>query len=167
MKIVSKRGDEGNTYLGKKRVKKSSSIIEAIGSLDELNSSIGIARSFIKDKRINNILKQIQKHIFIIGNSIFSEKYKFDSEKIKWIENKIDEFEKKLPELNKFILPAGSKESALLQFSRSLVRRAERRVVKIKDKQKIQRETIIYLNRLSDMLFLIARFLNKEKEEYV
>lgn len=167
MKIVSKRGDEGNTYFGKKRVKKSSSIIETIGSLDELNSSIGIARSFIKNKRINNILKQIQKHIFIIGNSIFSEKYKFDREKIKWIENKIGEFEKKLPELNRFILPAGSKESALLHFSRGLARKAERSVVKIKDRQKIQREIIVYLNRLSDLLFLIARFLNKEKEEYV
>ncbi len=165
MKITTKKGDEGNTYFGNRKVKKSSSLIEAIGSLDELNSSIGITRSFIKDKEINNTLKQIQKDIFMIGNSIFSEKYKFESEKIKWIEIKIYEFEEKLPELKRFILPAGSKESAFLHFSRTLARKAERRIVKIKDKEKVQSEIIVYLNRLSDLLFLMARFINKE--EYV
>lgn len=167
MKIVSKKGDEGYTFFGKRKVKKNSPLIEAIGSLDELNSSIGVVRSFIKNRKINEILKQIQKDIFMIGNNLFSSKYKFEKEKIEWIENKIEEIEKKLPDLKKFILPSGSKETAFLHLSRSIARRAERNVVRIKEQEKINKNIIVYLNRLSDLLFLIARLLNKRKEEHV
>lgn len=167
MKIVTKSGDEGYTFFGKRKVKKSSLLIEAIGSLDELNSCIGVVRSFIKDKEIDEILKNIQKDLFMIGYSIYSKKYKFGREKIEWIEREIESFEKRIPELKGFILPSGSKETSLLHFSRSVARRAERNIVKIKEREKIKGEVIIYLNRLSDLLFLMARYLNKEKEENV
>lgn len=169
MTITTKTGDAGVTGLwGGSRVSKASLEIEAIGSLDELNSALGIARAQIKDQKTNQFLKFCQRACFVIGAEIASLKVsqaqkknlpKIKNQDIKKLESEIEKLEKKLPVLKNFIFPAGSKISSWLFFVRTIARRAERSVVRLnfaslKNSQKL-------LNRLSDFLFLLARSFNR------
>ncbi len=170
MKIYTKTGDKGETGLfGGERVKKNSLRIEAYGTVDELNSFIGLAFTEVKDNELRNILLKIQNELFVVGSDLATpENEKNKNLKIKRVpdefyidvEKVIDEYENKLEPLKNFILPGGSKCAALLHVSRTVCRRAERIVVELNSRENINKNIIIFLNRLSDLLFVIARYEN-------
>lgn len=171
MKIYTKTGDGGETsLLGGNRVSKNSIRIEAYGTIDELNSFIGLAITEVKDLDVKSLLLKIQNHLFIVGSDLAapknkkSKKHKIQrvpSKFYKDIEKAIDYYDAKLESLKNFILPGGSKSAALLHVCRTIARRAERRVVALNDMVKIGKNIIIFLNRLSDLFFVLARFENK------
>ncbi len=167
--IYTKTGDKGKTSLfDGKRVLKSDKKVETYGTIDELNSAIGAASAFIKIVLINKELEEIQNDLLEIGSSLaVSSTLPVDQ-----LKNRPQEFEKlidkltnKLPPLNQFILPGGGKGGSLIHVARTITRRAERRVVDLNKTEEIDNTIIVYLNRLSDLLFTMARFVNyKEKE---
>lgn len=171
MKIYTKTGDKGETGLfGGERVRKDSLRIETYGTIDELNSFLGLAIIEVADTSIKNILQNIQNQLFTVGADLSTpeidknkklnitrtpEEFYLNAEKI------IDKYESKLGELKNFILPGGSKGAALLHICRTITRRAEREVVALDNKVKIGNNIIIFLNRLSDLFFVLARYENK------
>ena len=176
--IYSKKGDEGKTeLLGGKMISKDHLIIEAIGTIDELNSLLGVVLSFIihdnaSDSRFNNfrdILRIIQNDLFNIGVEVASVLNEtnlsikaINSQDILKLEKSIDDIEKELIPLKYFILPGGCQHGAYLHLARSVCRRAERRIVSILSKENnININISIYLNRLSDLFFVSARWVNK------
>ncbi len=171
MKIYTKTGDKGETGLfGGERVSKNSKRIAAYGTIDELNSYIGLAATEVKDEKVKDELQKIQNQLFTIGTDLATpdnEKTKklnivrTPSSFYKVIENLIDNYEDKLNDLKNFILPGGSKGAALLHICRTICRRAEREVVALNETVKIEDNIIIFLNRLSDLLFVLSRFENK------
>jgi len=170
MKIYTKTGDEGKTSLfGGERVLKDDVRIEAYGTTDELNALLGLVLSESLTAEITNLLIQIQNDLFIVGAELATPKEskkgksiipELGEESIKILENKIDEIEEKLPPLKSFILPSGTKSASLLHFGRTICRRAERLVVKLTKEVEINNSVIKYLNRLSDLLFVLARYEN-------
>lgn len=175
MKIYTKRGDKGETtlYSGHK-VSKSDIIIEALGSVDECNSSIGAALSFIpNDSRYVPTIEQliiIQHALFDIGAALATprtqsedakiEKTRFDKEEIALLELWIDEMNEVLPRLTAFILPGGSPSGAMMHVARSICRRAERLIVPLHTRGDVSDDVMMYMNRLSDYLFMTSRHLN-------
>ena len=165
-KIYTKTGDKGETGTMRGRMSKSDQLAAAIGSIDELNSWIGAVRFFIspssipplklrggKGGDIESELKQIQNNIFVIGSILAgSKKHKFRSSETTRLERLIDKLEAKLPKINNFVYPIG-----YVQVARSVARRAEREVVALGIKNK---NILKYLNRLSDTLFVMARWVN-------
>ncbi len=172
MKIYTKTGDKGETSLfGGKRVPKNNIRIDAYGTVDELNASIGVAISECITNSVKGILRKIQNDLFVVGGDLATplENNKVNiprtsDEMIVNLEKRIDEFESELEELKKFILPGGTKGSALLHFSRTICRRAERKVIDLSDLEQINQEIVKYLNRLSDILFVLARYENKTSD---
>ena len=168
MKIYTKTGDQGETSLyGGKRIFKNDTRIEAYGSVDELNCLLGVVISASKDAVLRKRLTEMQKDLMVIGSALACYKISnqlYFKEKTKNLEGWIDAVEMKLPKLNNFILPGGNNISALLHQSRSVCRRAERRVVELSRKEEIHQDIIIYLNRLSDLLFVLARFVNRKNK---
>ena len=175
MKIYTKTGDKGETGMfGGKRVSKSSLRIEAVGSVDELNSVIGVAIaqvSSIKYKvfSIKKELIEIQNDLFEIGSVLASPNTKYQIQNTKYLMQRVKEFEElidelteKLPELRNFILPGGGIVGSEIHLARSIARRAERRIVELSKKEKIDSSILVYFNRLSDLLFTMARFANKK-----
>ncbi len=166
-KIYTRGGDKGLTSLGDgSRVEKNNVRIKAYGDVDEANSSIGISITF-SSKFIKDILLKVQNDLFDIGADLcFPEKSKkkltISSCKIVFLEKQIDLINKDLGKLESFILPGGSKSSAFLHLSRSLVRRAERSITELNEQELVNSDIIKYINRLSDFLFVAARFENKE-----
>ena len=173
MSIYTKFGDKGKTSLfAGKVVSKASLRVNTYGSLDELNSYLGVILSKNKNKNIKKNLEVIQNDLFQIGaylanpsklNNQALEKHLV--EQVKLFEKEIDGLIKKLPVLRNFIFPGGSEVGASLHFARTLVRRAERRVVELSEKEKVGNEILIYMNRLSDLLFMYARFINKKQNK--
>jgi len=171
MKIYTKTGDKGETGLfGGERVSKSNNRIDAYGTIDELNAFIGLALTEIKSGKINSVLERIQNQLFVIGSDLATpiteriEKLKITrtpDEYSKQLEKDIDFFNDQLDELRNFILPGGSKGAAYLHICRTIARRAERKVVALNEQVKISDNIIIFLNRLSDLLFVLSRFENK------
>lgn len=178
MKIYTKTGDSGETSLfGGKRLSKDDLRIEAYGTVDELNSAIGITRAFIADRGqaggrefelIDRILKEVQGQLFVLGADLATSPEvkstalrRISPEDYAFLERSIDETDARLQELKSFILPGGSKEAAFLHHARTVCRRAERRVISLKKRDQTSEETVIYLNRLSDLLFVLARYANK------
>jgi len=171
MKKKIGQGDKGITSLGKVRTRKDDLRIEALGHLDELNSLIGLTRSFLKYRfrKIDKILEEIQSDIFSIGSEVSVGKKKFERKEIKKIEKIMKEYEKRLPTIKKFVYPIGIKESCFLHLCRSFCRRVERVFVKLDKKTKLNPAILAYLNRLSDLFFVLARYVNlksKYKEKY-
>lgn len=171
LKIYTKTGDKGDTGLfGGERVSKDSLRIEAYGTVDELNSSLGYAITEILNEDVKKILLKIQNYLFQIGSDLaapdLESKNKFivrlDGETISELEHQIDKFETKLPTLKNFILPGGAKSAALLHIARTVCRRAERRVVALKTQEIVNDNIVIFLNRLSDLLFVLTRIENME-----
>jgi cob(I)alamin adenosyltransferase len=177
MKIYTKKGDRGETGLiGGKRISKDDPRIIAYGSIDELNSSLGLSISLLNLKSTSlfsdliNVLTQIQNDLFTVGSDLADPRYNTESEykalrteekMASYLESAIDKFETELTPITFFILPGGSIESSSLHLSRSITRRAETAVVTLSKEQTINPNIIIYLNRLSDLLFVIARLINK------
>lgn len=166
MAIYTKRGDRGKTALYDKEstqrdmVPKNSAIVRTIGSLDELNSYIGVVISSSEDSALNEKLKQVQANLFTIGSIIAGSKLRFFATKTTRLEKEIDELEGTLPVLKNFILPGGSKAAAHLQYARTLSRRAERAAVTLNELNLLKPQILTYLNRLSDYLFMQARNAN-------
>jgi len=154
-------GDDGKTNLIGKRVWKDDLRVEINGNIDELNSLLGLANSKIKDAEINQIIEKIQKKLFFIAANIAHyEKNKLTKDDVKEIEDWMSKLEKELKPLNSFIIPYGE-ESSLLHLCRTKCRQVERQVVKLSKKEKIEKEIIAFFNRLSDLLFTMARLVNK------
>jgi cob(I)alamin adenosyltransferase len=177
MKIYTKTGDTGDTGLfGGPRVSKDDLRIEAYGTVDELNAVLGLARTHFagdgKEKtvaEIDNLLVNIQHTLFDLGSELATPDPKsrgtnfVSAKQIETLEQAIDRFESQLPPLKNFILPGGSKGAAWLHLARTVCRRAERRVVTLSQREpgKLSPEILIYLNRLSDLLFVLARAANQ------
>jgi cob(I)alamin adenosyltransferase len=171
MKIYTKTGDKGETGLfGGERVSKNNLRLNAYGSIDELNSFLGLAVIEVKNIDVKIILKDLQNKLFVLGSDLATP----ETEKNKKLnitrlpdsfitdtEQVIDKFEVQLEELKNFILPGGSKGSAILHICRTISRRAEREVVALKNTEHIGENIVIFLNRLSDLFFVLSRFENK------
>jgi len=175
MSIYTRTGDKGETSLfNGKRVSKADLLIEVCGTVDELNSTLGVVLSIkYLVLGIGKELIKIQNDLLNIGsvlaNPAASNKKQVTSnfsKRVKEFENFIDEMTESLPPLKNFILPGGGKTGAMLHLSRTICRRAERRIVELNNKQPVGKNIIIYFNRLSDLLFIMARFANfKEKKK--
>jgi len=174
-KVYTRTGDGGLTSLiGGERVRKDSPRVEAYGDIDELNALLGLVRGHAKDKDIKRITLRIQNDLFIMGADLASPKGmqvpRIDQQKIKNLENSIDEFLKELEPLKEFIIPSGSPGGQYLHLARTVSRRAERQIVKLSKEEDINENTLKYMNRLSDLLFVMARIENKRgniEENYV
>ena len=183
MKIYTKTGDKGETSLyGGTRVSKASARVESYGTIDELNSFIGFAKAEINDERILNQLKKIQFDLFTVGSESATPTDKLmlangksrlslmiSETEIQELEQWMDEFEASLEPLQYFILPGGGKGATSLHICRTVCRRAERSLVFLNGHEEVRPELIKYLNRLSDYLFVLARYVSKiqgEQEEY-
>jgi cob(I)alamin adenosyltransferase len=167
MKIYTKTGDEGLTSLiGGTRVPKYDLRIESYGTVDELNSYIGMIRDHDIDDNQKDILKEVQDRLFTIGAALASDPEKSKMKipdlhlsDITFLENQIDEMNLVLPELKHFILPGGSPVVSFCHVSRCVCRRAERIIVHLKAESFVDEKIVVYLNRLSDYLFVLARKL--------
>lgn len=161
-KIYTRKGDQGYTYLGQERVSKDDLLIEALGSVDELNANIGfLLASETKNQELEACLTQIQHDLFNIGGELYVPDYKMITpEKITWLEVRLDAWNENLPPLKDFVLPRGALVVAAAHLARTVCRRAERALVRLHRQVALANPEILrYLNRLSDLLFVIARLL--------
>ena len=170
-KVYTKTGDMGETSLvGGKRVSKDSLRVDSYGDVDELNSVLGIVRALSKDLEIKNIISDIQNDLFIVGGELATprdsefEVPKIESIKVKKLEDLIDKYVEEVGELKEFILPSGNEAGSILHFARTVCRRAERKIVGLMRDEDLNPDLIIYINRLSDLLFVLARVENKRND---
>ncbi|MSQ58866.1 MAG: cob(I)yrinic acid a,c-diamide adenosyltransferase [Betaproteobacteria bacterium] len=162
-KIYTRTGDDGTTGLGDgSRVRKDSLRIEAIGAVDELNSAIGVLASEPLDQDIATLLTEIQHKLFDLGGELSIPGYKMIApEHVTHLETALDSFNEHLPPLKDFILPGGSRPAGLCHVARAICRRAERCVVSLAQAESLSLPLRHYLNRLSDLLFVLCRVLNR------
>jgi cob(I)alamin adenosyltransferase len=172
-KLYTRTGDLGTTMLfGGGRLPKDHPRVEAYGTVDELNSTLGVGLSFLPARgAIAKALSTVQNELFNIGSELASgaegkaaEKARLfvDADaKIASLESLIDKYDAKAPPLRTFILPSGSQAGALLHLCRTVCRRAEREVVRLSHEERVNPDILSYLNRLSDLLFVLARYVNK------
>jgi cob(I)alamin adenosyltransferase len=165
-RVYTRKGDKGDTGLvGGSRVSKASLKVDAYGDVDELNSLLGLLRVKLNDEEIDGVIGEIQNDLFILGADLASPLSincpRIEKEFIDALERWADRFLKKLEPLKEFIHPGGSESGALLHLARTVARRAERRVVKLASEAEINPLSIAYLNRLSDLLFVLAREANR------
>ena len=162
----TKRGDDGKTNLFgcDQRISKSSAITEALGCLDEINSYLGVVKSKTKNEKIgkekvSDIIFQIQNDLFIVQAHVAGADKKINKNNVEYIENIINQIEKVLPPIKSFLVSGANEMSAYFDFARTLARRAERRVVAVSEEgiAKIDFETLVFLNRLSSLLYAFAR----------
>ena len=168
-KVTTKTGDGGETGLGGgQRVAKDALRIEAFGTVDELNSCIGVARCVLEDQEIDGHLEVIQHHLFDLGGDLCilepdKERFKmkpFSAEPVALLEGWIEAAVEEVPPLAEFVLPAGEPAAAQLHVARCVARRAERRCVSLAGEEVVSPQVVPYLNRLSDALFVFARLVN-------
>lgn len=159
-RIYTRTGDKGDTGLvGGRRISKDDLLIRAIGDVDELNAAIGVARAHGSDGEVDEILTTVQNDLFGVGAALAGGD-SFGTPPVERIERAIDHFQEGLPPLREFILPAGSPQAAHLHYARAVCRRAERSVVAVIPRSSHARGILVYLNRLSDLLFVLARTAN-------
>ncbi|MHB1095178.1 MAG: cob(I)yrinic acid a,c-diamide adenosyltransferase [Gemmatimonadaceae bacterium] len=172
LKIYTRTGDEGDTGLfGGGRVSKDHPRVEAYGDIDELNAVLGQARSIDMMPRIDEVLAPIQRDLFAIGALLATPdlakmheqlaKARISDERIALMERTIDDGEAELEPLKAFIMPGGTPKAAALHVARTVCRRAERAVVRLQRDVEVPQVVIVYLNRLSDLLFVLARVANR------
>lgn len=170
MKIYTKTGDDGTTGLiGNKRVKKSNPRIATYGMVDELNATLGIVLSSKLGKDIRDLLTKIQNDLFVVGADLANpnldnKSNRVTSEMVLYLEKEIDRLEEKLSPITFFILPGGDLVASQVHMARAICRRAEINVVNLSEVDKINNECLVYMNRLSDLLFVVARTINKRKK---
>lgn len=170
MKVYTRKGDSGETGLfGGSRIAKDSIKVEAYGSIDEAAAFIGEARAIIKDEKVKNILHKIQEKFLVIGahlasdsNGINKLKESIEESDIVELEKIIDEYSKTLLPLYKFIISGDNRESATLHVARTVVRRSERRIVTLKERENIDPKLLKYVNRVSDVLFVLSRVVEDD-----
>jgi cob(I)alamin adenosyltransferase len=171
MKIYTRTGDSGQTGLfGGGRVSKTHPRVEAYGDVDELNAALGLARSIEMMPRVDEILVTLQRDLFAIGALLATpdrdkmkrqlEKASIDERRIRELEQAIDDGDAELEPLRSFIVPGGTPKAAALHVARTVCRRAERRVIAL-DQDEMPAIVVVYLNRLSDLLFTLARVANR------
>jgi len=175
MKIYTKTGDKGETSLFTgQRVPKNDPFMDALGTVDECNCSIGVAVSLLpndqKFEEVKRQLRQIQHALFDLGAALATprtraadskiEKTRFDYDGIEQLEKWIDAMEEHLPALHTFILPGGHPSGAMLHLARSICRRSERLVIPLNKHTDVSDNVLMYLNRLSDYLFVLSRYVN-------
>lgn len=168
-KIYTKTGDKGETSLfGGTRLPKNHIRIESYGTVDELNSFVGLVRDLCENKEYRSVLKEIQDRLFTIGSNLAMAPDKnvsvpdVKSSDIELLENQIDLMEEKLPALKHFILPGGHVTVSYCHLARCVCRRAERQVVALAQNEPVEEILIVYLNRLSDYFFTLGRALSQE-----
>lgn len=164
-KVYTRTGDTGETSLvGGERVSKSSIRVEAYGDVDEVNSIIGLARASEVDAEVDDVLGVIQNDLFTLGSDLASPSQidvpRIHESFVERLEQYSDRFLAELEPLKEFILPGGSRAGATLHLARTVARRAERRAVKLSEVEDVNPLAIVYLNRLSDLLFILARVEN-------
>ncbi len=169
MKIYTKTGDGGNTGLqGNYRIGKSHPRIISYGTVDEANAALGLVLANSLDDDIRDVLTKIQNDLFLVGADLSNPnlndvKNRVSLEMVSNLEQHIDKFELELPPLTNFILPGGDPSAAQLHYVRTVVRRAESQIVLLSEKDEINSNCIKYLNRLSDLFFVMSRLINKRK----
>ena len=172
VKIYTRTGDAGDTGLfGGGRVPKDDPRVEAYGDVDELNAALGMARAVELMPRIDEVLVPVQRDLFAIGALLATpdrdrmaqhlQKARIDEHRIAELEQSIDDAESELEPLRAFVLPGGTPKAAALHVARTVCRRAERRIVRLQHDVELPRLVVIYMNRLSDLLFTLARLANK------
>jgi len=164
-KIYTRTGDNGSTGLSNgQRVSKSDMRIVVIGDVDELNIAIGIVLAGGLDNSSRDILTSVQHHLFNLGGALSMPGHSLlDQLHIQWLENQLDALNQPLGPLQDFILPGGSMEAAHCHLARTVCRRAERSLVALNEQESVPSVLLQYLNRLSDMLFVLARHINHQK----
>jgi cob(I)alamin adenosyltransferase len=169
-RIYTRTGDDGTTGLiGGKRVSKDSPLIETNGLLDELNALIGVVRSNVLPADVHKVLQRVQEDLFVMGAEIATPEEaarrspSIGDADIKNLEHEIDALENELLPLRSFILPGGAKAAAELHLARAVARRAERQCVTQSRLVKIAPDVLSYLNRLSDLFFVLARYVNQNQ----
>jgi len=161
MPIYTKKGDQGqSSTINGIKISKNSPIFEVLGTIDEANSSLGIAVSFLEDKILKDKITQVQKTLFKFASIIAGAKGVISSSIVAKMEKEIDEWTNQMPVLNKFIFPGGSRSSAFVFSARAVVRRLERSIVVLSTQYLVHSTELIYINRLSDYLFTLARYIN-------
>jgi cob(I)alamin adenosyltransferase len=174
MRIYTRTGDAGETGLfGGQRVAKDAVRVEAYGAVDELNAVIGVARARPGDEVVGDLLADIQADLLVLGADLATpseqgarvgtrDVKRMEERQVHRLEHEIDALDATLPPLKRFILPGGSERGALLHLARTVCRRAERRVVALGHLEGVNPEAVRYLNRLSDLLFVLARSVNQQ-----
>ena len=173
MKIYTRTGDNGTTGLfGGARVDKHHPRIEAYGTVDETNAYLGLVRTLMQDQpgaaRLEPLLARLQEELFVLGADLATPHTskavvpRIDMPHVTRLENAIDAFEADLPPLQHFILPGGTRAAGTLHVARTVCRRAERLTVSASEQETLSPHTTIYLNRLSDLLFVLARWVNHQ-----
>lgn len=175
MKIYTKTGDQGQTGLiGGTRVPKDHARVAAYGDIDELNAAIGLAKAHTRDARLSTLLGEIQRDLFALGAQLADPTAKVGAKKakaaitaarIRRLEKAIDSREAALPPLTAFILPGGAPLGASLHLARTICRRAERAIVTLARGEAVDARVLAYVNRLADLLFVLARFENQRSGE--
>lgn len=169
MKIYTRTGDKGTTSLvGGVRVLKTDVRLEAYGTVDELNSQLGVLETYLTDPEDEELMEYIQRKLFAIGGYLATDQSKTEVRQsfivtaadVKKMEDAIDAAEKLLPPLRAFVLPGGSRGSAVAHVCRTVCRRAERRILALKDQFPLDEQLLAFINRLSDYLFNLARKIN-------
>lgn len=165
-KIYTRKGDDGSTGLASgARVGKDCLLIKAQGDLDELNSNIACVRAYSEDKNIDALLIAVQHHLFNVGGELSAPQCDLtDADDVLWLERWIDYYNATLEPLKEFILPSGDAAVAHCHVARTVCRRAERNLVEWSRQSKVRPELIQYVNRLSDLLFVLARVLETQRQ---
>jgi len=172
-KIYTRTGDKGETGLvGGGRISKDSLRVEAYGNVDELNSVLGIVRAVQNDHELDTLLAKLQSDLFIAGSDLASVSGdeqrglpRISKEKVVEMEKTIDKYDAELPPLKSFILPGGGLTGSILHNARTIARRAERNIVSLSKTTTINDQMIPYMNRLSDLLFILARVVNRRENK--
>jgi cob(I)alamin adenosyltransferase len=164
--VYTKAGDTGETSLvNGARVSKADLRVAAYGEVDELNSVLGLARALLQDEHIDQVLGQVQNELFTVGADLASPTGtavpRVEEALITGLEQIIDQLLSELEPLKEFILPGGSQAGAVLHVARTVARRAERGVVALSEREEVNPQALRYLNRLSDLLFVLARVANR------
>lgn len=169
MKIYTKTGDDGTTGVqGGKRISKTNKRIIAYGAVDEVNSALGISLAYEMKEDVSEVLRTVQNELFVLGSDLSNPdpndvSNRVSQSMIDSLEKNIDKFTEMLPPLTNFILPGGSVLAAHIHHARTIVRRAEIQTTMLKKEEKINPLCTVYLNRLSDLLFVLGRLINKRK----
>ena len=181
-RVYTRGGDKGETSLvGGQRVPKDSLRIESTGTVDELNAALGLARAANRDapgagaadrSRLDALIEQVQNELFSLGSDLATlprdrhpEQPVIEVRHVAQLETAIDEFNASLPELSSFVLPGGGAVGAFLHQARTVCRRAERRVTALSRQEAVGEHTLVYLNRLSDLLFVLSRWAARIRRE--
>ncbi|MGM0209249.1 ATP:cob(I)alamin adenosyltransferase [Enterococcus sp. DIV0421] len=173
MKIYTKTGDKGMTKLvGNSTVAKDSDRVESYGTIDELNSWVGyiISQLSSENKVIKNELKLLQNFLFDVGTDLSTpievqRPFKLQPESVTWLEERIDKFTAESPDIDRFILPGGTPEASMVHVARTIARRGERTIVRLNWTAQINEQVLIFMNRLSDYFYALARYLNVQANE--